>query len=412
MERTAGTDAPEWHIVTCEYAPTLGGISDYTLTVASALAAAGHRVHVWCPEADRPPPPCAGVTIHPELGCFDRRSLRRVGRMLDRLPAPRRLFVQWVPHGFGYRSLNLPFAVWVAGRAWLRGDEIHLMIHEPYMRFSRNLLHSGMSLVHRLMLLVAGSGAEWTWLSTPAWAPFARPYLPRRRPMQWLPVPVPALARADARDAAAVRAQLVPGGGPVVGHFSSHSRILTPVLAPAIDWILQHSRATVVLIGRDGERLRSQIVSARPRFADRIRATGDLDRPALARHFQACDVMLQPYPDGISARRTSTLTLLAHGCPVVTNRGELTESLWSEDDVALAPEPDPSLIGAAVVDLLHDARRRAELGERGLGLYNRLFDVRHAVFALQQASGVPLPSLPQPAVAVTPMKAITDARSG
>ena len=37
-------------------------------------------------------------------------------------------------------------------------------------------------------------------------------------------------------------------------------------------------------------------------------------------HLSACDLMIQPYPDGISARRTSAMAALAHERPVVTTR--------------------------------------------------------------------------------------------
>ena len=393
---SSGIDMPEWHIVTCEYPPTIGGISDYALAVATALGAAGHQVHVWCPSAEGTPPERDGVTVHREFGRFDLLSLWRSGRLLNQFPPRRRLFVQWVPQGFGYRSLNLPFAAWLTCRAWLRGDEIHLMIHEPYLGFSTNALHTAASLVHRAMLFVAGLSADRIWLSTQAWVPFVRPYLPRRRPMQWMPVTVPAVPRAGDRDTAMVRDRLAPAGTPLVGHFSSHSTVLTPVLAPAIEWVLQHSGAIVALIGRNGDRLRTGILSARPDLAGRIVATGDVDSAAVPAHVQACDVMLQPYPEGITARRTSTLTLLALGCPVVTNNGALTEGFWRQGDLALAPGPDPAAIGALVVELLEDAPRRAELGERGLGVYSRLFDVQHAVAVLQHASALPITCAAEP----------------
>ena len=40
-----------WHIITGEYPPAPGGVSDYTEAVAAGLAAAGDEVHVWCPAA-------------------------------------------------------------------------------------------------------------------------------------------------------------------------------------------------------------------------------------------------------------------------------------------------------------------------------------------------------------------------
>jgi glycosyltransferase involved in cell wall biosynthesis len=386
----------EWHIVTCEYAPTFGGISDYARSIAEALASKGVSVHVWCPAAEGLPPACPGVSVHQELGSFDPRSVWRVGRLLNGHPVRRRLFVQWVPHGFGYKSLNLPFALWLAGRAWFRDDELHLMVHEPYLRFSRKPSHIVASLIHRLMLCLAASKAERIWLSTSAWEPFVKPYASRSRSPQWLPVPVPPTPRPAVPDIDALRAELAPDASPLVGHFSSHSPILTPVLAPTIERLLRKSQAIMVLIGHDGHRLRREIVTAHPEFAGRIRATGELDRLALAQHFAACDLMLQPYPDGISARRTSTITLLAEGCPIVTNSGALTESFWREGAVVLAPSPDPRQIAEAVLSLLDDRAERTRCAERGRQLYDRVFDVRHAVAALEQASRTPMAYAPEP----------------
>jgi hypothetical protein len=38
-----------WHVITPEYPPMLGGVSDYTQSIAKGLAAQGDEVHVWCP---------------------------------------------------------------------------------------------------------------------------------------------------------------------------------------------------------------------------------------------------------------------------------------------------------------------------------------------------------------------------
>jgi hypothetical protein len=45
MKRCDGVST--WHIVTGEYPPDVGGVADYTETVAHALHASGDRVHVW-----------------------------------------------------------------------------------------------------------------------------------------------------------------------------------------------------------------------------------------------------------------------------------------------------------------------------------------------------------------------------
>ena len=42
--------------------------------------------------------------------------------------------------------------------------------------------------------------------------------------------------------------------------------------------------------------------------------------PILSRHLQACDVLVQPYPEGITSRRTSAMAALAHGRAIVTRK--------------------------------------------------------------------------------------------
>ena len=39
----------QWHIITGEYPPKRGGVSDYTYLLARALAEAGEDVHIWTP---------------------------------------------------------------------------------------------------------------------------------------------------------------------------------------------------------------------------------------------------------------------------------------------------------------------------------------------------------------------------
>src|SRR5437868_5304911 len=58
----------EWHIITCEYPPQSGGVSDYTQQVARGLADAGDRVHVWCPSSLPSHATAAGIDIHRVLG--------------------------------------------------------------------------------------------------------------------------------------------------------------------------------------------------------------------------------------------------------------------------------------------------------------------------------------------------------
>ena len=122
-------------IITPEYPPHSGGVSDYTHLVALGLTEAGDEVHVWGPSGSRGCGKISGLFVVDELGGFGPSDLRRTGRSLNRFVRPRRLVVQWVPHGYGFRSVNVPFCLWLWTRAMFRGDEIDIVVHEPCLAF-------------------------------------------------------------------------------------------------------------------------------------------------------------------------------------------------------------------------------------------------------------------------------------
>jgi glycosyltransferase involved in cell wall biosynthesis len=133
--------------------------------------------------------------------------------------------------------------------------------------------------------------------------------------------------------------------------------------------------ARLLLIGRGSDEYRDRLAAAEPDLAGRLAAAGVLPAAAVAAHLRACDILVQPYPDGVSARRTSVMAGLANGVPVVTNLGFLSEPLWaSAAGVVVAPGPAPDAVAAAVGAVLgiSDAAR-AELGRRAAELYQAAF---------------------------------------
>ena len=103
----------------------------------------------------------------------------------------------------------------------------------------------------------------------------------------------------------------------------------------------------------------------------------------LAAHIAACDVMLQPYPDGVTSRRTTVMAGLFARVPVVTTQGRLTERFWQEEmPLKLAAVGDVRSIVQHVLQLLADPMERRRQADAGRAFYDRWFDVRHAVAAL------------------------------
>ena len=402
----------ERHFITSEYPPQPGGVSDYSYLVATALAAEGEAVHVWCPAQEqrsevrsqksegkeqrsevRDRSSEAGechegtLVVHRELGRISPADLRRVGKMLDKFPAPRRLLVQWVPHGYGYKAMNLPFCLWLWNRARHKGDVVEVMAHECFLPFKPWAWRQNVAaLVQRLMTMILLRAARRVWISIPAWEGHWRPLaLARRVPFAWLPVPSNITVADNPHGVSTVRAQYEVNGGPVLGHFGTYGRHDRKMLTAILPLLLRNGEGTkMILMGRDSNSMRDELVGSRPELSDAIHATGTLDAEDLSLHLSACDVMLQPCQDGVSTRRGTVMAGLSHGRPIVTTTGRLTESLWGESQaVVLAPDGDVRAIVVATERVLRDEIERQRLSAAAREFYQAKFDVRHVVAALR-----------------------------
>ena len=381
-----------WHIIVGEYPPDIGGVSDYTFLLAGALAMQGDEVHVWCPESSGEAPPMQRVTVHRELGKVSPADLRRVGKELDRFPDPHRILVQWVPHGFRYRSMNLPFCWWLRNRAARRGDRVDIMLHEPYLEFRVNSIRqSAAAFVHRLMTIVLLRAAERVWMSIPGWEPRWRPYaLGRKIPFQWLPIPSGIPVRSDPAGVSAIRRRYLQDHRCLIGHFGTFGWPITSVLEPILLSLCREpDRQTMLFIGVGSQEFRQALIEKDASLERCIQATGPLAAEDISLHLTACDLMIQPYPDGVSTRRTSFMAPLSHGKPIVTTSGPLTEDCWQNGGVVpLAKAGDTAEFVKLVRGLRDDPEERERLARAARELYCERFEVDRIVAALR--GSVPL----------------------
>jgi glycosyltransferase involved in cell wall biosynthesis len=96
--------------------------------------------------------------------------------------------------------------------------------------------------------------------------------------------------------------------------------------------------------------------------------------------------MVQPYPDGVTTRRTSVMAPLANGVATVSTAGALTEPVWRDTGaVALASASEPGAIAAAVVTLLRDPGARAALAAAGRRTYEEHFAIERTLEVLLRA---------------------------
>ena len=397
-------DAPRqhWCIVTCEYPPLEGGVSDQTHLLVAALAAQGDVVDVWCPPVvatDDAEPPHApeipGVTVHVLPSHFGPRAIRLLRRELRALPGDTRVLVQWVPTAFGWRMMNLPFALMLLR---LPGRRLDLFVHEVGWEVGRETVHRALAgIVHRVMTWCAARSARRVYVTIPAWQErlslFGTRALPPDVEATWVPVSSHVPDHADEHRVADLRRALLARTHQqrvLVGHFGTYGRFHMALLPHVVARILDeaHDR-TFVLVGRGGEALRDYIAKERPELAARIVATGGLAAEDVATHLAACDVLVQPYEDGASARRGTLMAGLALGRPTIANRGRSTEEIWSaEKAIQLTDSHAPHAFSGAVTKILADANLRERLAENARRLYAERFAIVHAVAALRREDAI------------------------
>ncbi|MGA9771234.1 MAG: glycosyltransferase family 4 protein [Blastocatellia bacterium] len=382
-----------WHIITGEYPPQPGGVSDYTEQLARGLACHGDKVHVWCPAVEGDEAFNHKVETHRISGLFSPAKLFELGKALNGFEAPRTLLVQYAPNAFGLRGLNLFICLWLLSRSIFSKDDVRVMFHEPFFYFARQSLRRNLlAAVNRLMAALLLAASRVVYISIPAWEPMLRRYdWFGRTPMKWLPIPSTIPRMDDDEAVKTVRRRYSTDESKlIVGHFGTYGERASGDLAPILAELLKRRADLLALcVGARGDKFVADLICAHPELQGRVFAPGLLSREEVSLHLQACDLAIQPFPDGASSRRTSLMAQLANRVPVITTSGELSESLWSQSGaVRLAVSGDTAGIVALAITLIEDGVLRKRTGEMGLDFYAENFSLDRSLEKLiEQKAG-------------------------
>jgi glycosyltransferase involved in cell wall biosynthesis len=372
-----------WHLLTVEYPPVCGGVADYTHQLAHALATAGDDVTVWVPAGTGPEHETHASGVHVRL--LSDRFGPRAKRELDEAwrESPGTVLLQYIPTALGRRRTNLSFCRWLLARH-RSGDDIRVMFHEPYFYFTlRRPWLNAVAISHRAMAVALVRASDRIYISTETWLRYLAPY-GKLNHVQVLPIPatVPGSASPDAIHG--FRRAIGAGQGEaVIGHFGTYGDHVAHELLPALETIVRRlPSARLALLGAGSDRFLATLQSKVP--AARAYASGHLAPADVAAALRACDLVVQPYPDGVTTRRTSVMAALLNGVPVVTTDGALTEPVWKRSGgVSLVPAGRPSAIEAAAVALALDSDVRGALAIRGRRLYEQTFSIDRTVAVLR-----------------------------
>jgi hypothetical protein len=371
-----------WHLLSGEYPPDCGGVGDYTASLAASLTAAGDEVHVWTPDAASRGT-AAGVTVHGLPDVFGPGARAELTQAWTATPGT--VLLQYVPNALGSRGANVAFCRWFS-RIGRRVADVRVMFHEPYFYFTWTrpwAPANALALAQRAMARLLLRGATRVYFSTETWTR----YLDAASGAVTLPIPSSLPVASSREGVARMRATAVAGepGAPLAGHFGTYGAHVAGELLSILPPLVERMPAIrLALVGSGGPEFLARLSASHPAVARRAWAPGRLGAGDVATALRACDVLVQPYPDGITTRRTSVMAGLKNGVATVSTAGELTESVWRESEaVALVTAGDAAAFVDRTSALLGDASRRAALGERGRAVYDARFSMEHTVAILR-----------------------------
>lgn len=370
----------DWHIITGEFPPEPGGVADHTWELAKALSSgAADEVHIWTPEAEVQGDAPDRVHVHHLPKGFGFRWLRALDRGLAHYGASDPLIVQYVPHMYGWKAMNLAFCLWLKRQ---KHRTMSVMFHEvAYPLTSRQpMKHHFLALVHRLMARIVLRRANYSFTSIEPYRKLLNRLAPKAQ-VELLRISsnVPFAWRADT---ARSRKEGSRAAQKIVGVFSSFGREIATLLEPIVPAILENRAIQVRLIG-PASSLVSNICERFPQYRQRLSTTGRVPASDLGPHLKGCDVLLQLYPDGAAGARGTLVAALASGVPVVTNSGPLTEPLFQTNKAVVFCDQTPAAVRRTIESLFADEAASSELGLAGRRLYEDHFDIRVAVRKLR-----------------------------
>jgi glycosyltransferase involved in cell wall biosynthesis len=373
----------EWHVITGEYPPQLGGVSDYTYQVAREMTREGDRVHVWAPATDLESFHEEGSQVHALPGGFGLRGLRELERRLRTYAAPRNVLIQYVPHMYGWKSMNLAFCWWIFTQ---RKHNVCVMFHEVAFPFrgGQRFRHGLLAIVHRLMAWIILRSVRHSFTSTEPYFALLRKLGNEQTPISMLRICSNIPQESYHSENIPARREDRPDGLFTLGIFSNFAPELSESLEPVIGCLLGNPDIEVRLLG-PGEALRQSLAKQNPEAVDRVISTGRLHVTKIAEQMRRCDALLQVYPEGASAARGTLIAGMASGVPVITSSGPKTDRLLLDSEAMLFSDGSPQSIREAVELLQENPALARDLGARALRLYRESFQPSVIVSRIRDA---------------------------
>jgi glycosyltransferase involved in cell wall biosynthesis len=223
------------------------------------------------------------------------------------------------------------------------------MFHETFLSYSKRTAKRliGASL-QRFMAFLLVNFASNVFASTEGGAEALNRLSLRRGKVEHLPVFSNVKTEYDPDFVMALRAGCASEQEILVGHFGRYMTETESLVVPTLRHLLLRNPAIHVLFaGECADQYRAKLLEGfadeHPGLGARVHSAGICNAGQIASVLSACDFMFQPYPDGITTRRSTAMAALANGRFLVSNTGPSSEDLWMQNPaVHLLTGQDPA----------------------------------------------------------------------
>ncbi len=362
-------------IVAPNFHPRICGVGDHSAHLGGELQRRGHAVRVFSRAPVEPHPVRPDLEARAIPGARPFAVARNLlGPLHDFRPTD--VILQYTPQMWDGWRFGSPATNWLARRLRDAGSKVTLIAHELHVPWLARPDLSLAALLQRIQLAALVTACHRVFVTTSSRAELlarvcrllgVRPPGVLCVSPNVLPLDAPLAGRAEGRPSA-----------PAIGLFSTAAiGKRFDVALEAFEQISQlFPAATLVLIGDLGAPDHQRVVEVvravgRHPAKDRIRMTGRLALPDIARELAGLDLFLFPMETGANTRSGTLPAALGSGLPTVAVRASETDSrLFRHDEnLVFASDMTGSAFAAAALRLLRDPALLARVGQGARGLY-------------------------------------------
>jgi glycosyltransferase involved in cell wall biosynthesis len=358
-------------LITGKYPPQPCGIGDHTYKLTSCLSHLGHRVSVLCSILDNTTEGDVntnrnGVEAMREVSGWDFRNVRHILKVV-RDKAVDVLHIQYQAASFDQHPMMTLLPLLVAWRSLRLKKKVKVVVtmHEFAGPSKPRLPRT----VRRLWLLPLLLFSHAVVVTNERDLYYARKLPLLRNKVRLIPLGsnIEAQDRSPA-DKSIVRKKLGLDEGDILlvrfGFVDSIRVRQLDVLLYALKRVCERGyRVKMLFVGADDAESRAEIMMLAKSLGidDRLSWTGFCPPADVSSYLSSADIGVFPFGDGASERRTSLLTAMTFGLPIVSTEKRFASVFVHGENILLVPPADPVSLADVIEELINKRGLRERL---------------------------------------------------